>query len=250
MNKYTAMLNRCKQDILFTRHEHGVKLFFLEKKHLKNISDSFYAKYSLSELMNKTFNFYLNDHESRILAMNDETVKNMGFYSLSDGIGKTMYDISPSENAFHVIKTDREVIKNKTQKIVDDVVIRKDSPEIEQSYLSIKMPFYDDTNQLRGTFGCSVNLNQHSPAYFLSFILNSGLLNSVTNQSLEHEINHHSLTKMQKACASLISKGYTAKAIGKHLNISSRTVETHISNMKDKLGCRNKTDLILKLNHG
>ena len=249
MNKYTTCLNTCVQDLVFTRYNQGIKVFLPEKKRLKNMPDSFYAKYSLSELMNNKFNFYFNDHESRLLALNDETAKNMGFYSLSDGIGKTMHDVSPSDNALSVLKTDREVISSQMQMIVDDLVIRKDDPEIKQSYISIKMPFYDDANQLRGLFGCSAHLNQHSPANFLSFILNSGLLSSEKHQPIELEMNQPNLTKMQRACASLLSKGYTAKAIGNQLNISARTVEAHINNIKEKLACRNKTQLILKLNN-
>jgi hypothetical protein len=107
MHPYTILFDTCKQDLFFTRFHHGIKVFLPEKKYLKNISDSFYAKYALSELMKNTYNFYFNDHESRLLALNDETAKNMGFYSLSDGIGKTMHDISPADNAFSVIKTDR-----------------------------------------------------------------------------------------------------------------------------------------------
>lgn len=250
MKTFSSYLNTCKQDLVFTRYRQGIKVFLPEKKHLKNLPDSFYTQYGLSALMKRSFNIYFNDHESRLLALNDETAKHMGFYSLSDGIGKTMFDISPSDNAFSMIKTDRDVISSQTQKMVDDRLIRKDAPDIEQPYLSIKMPFYDDTNQLAGLLGCSVHLNQQSPASFLSFILNTGILRSEKTQPTELELNGQHLTKMQQACASLLLKGYTAKAIGHELNISSRTVEVHINNIKEKLACHTKTELILKLIHG
>jgi len=238
-----VLLNNCKHDLVFTQYKDGIKVLLPEKKHFKESFDSFYAKNSLSQLMSHPFNFYFNDHESRLLTYNDETAKQMRFCSLSDGIGKTMFDISPADNAHNIVRTDREVIRSQIQKIVDDeVFFFKKNSKIKQSYLSIKMPFYDKDDQLCGLFGCSVNLEQHSSAAFLSFILESGIVRKQKNSP-------KNLTIMQKKCSEFLLKGLTAKAIGCELNISTRTVETHINKIKDKFSCRNKTELILKLNN-
>lgn len=55
-----------------------------------------------------------------------------------------------------------------------------------------------------------------------------------------------SLSNRQFACASLLLKGLTLKEIALELNISPRTVETHLNLLKTKLACRNKAELLIK----
>ena len=55
------------------------------------------------------------------------------------------------------------------------------------------------------------------------------------------------LTKRQQQCAFLVMKGMTAKVIARELALSFRTVETYLQDLKAKLNCKNKTELILKL---
>jgi DNA-binding CsgD family transcriptional regulator len=51
------------------------------------------------------------------------------------------------------------------------------------------------------------------------------------------------LTPREKECLILCLKGKTAKESGKVLQISFRTVEEYINNLKVKLGCRHKREL-------
>lgn len=60
----------------------------------------------------------------------------------------------------------------------------------------------------------------------------------------EHNIK---LSKRQIECAGLLLKGLTANEISSLLNLSPRTIETYIDNIKSKFLCRNKTELIIKL---
>jgi LuxR family transcriptional regulator, quorum-sensing system regulator SolR len=55
------------------------------------------------------------------------------------------------------------------------------------------------------------------------------------------------LSKRQRDCAFLLLKGLHYKEIGMVLNLSHRTVETHLNHIKSKLFCGNKTELIIKL---
>lgn len=61
------------------------------------------------------------------------------------------------------------------------------------------------------------------------------------------DFNTH-LTKREFRCASLLIKGYDFKSIANKLNISSRTVETHINNIKLKLNCHSRMQLVELLN--
>lgn len=62
------------------------------------------------------------------------------------------------------------------------------------------------------------------------------------NKHLKYKLTHRQLD-----CAKYLLKGMKYHEIATKLHLSVRTVETHMEYLKDKLGCRNKTELILKL---
>lgn len=55
------------------------------------------------------------------------------------------------------------------------------------------------------------------------------------------------LSHREQECVNFIVQGLTAKQIGKALNISNRTVETYLENVKRKLCCHNRAELLWKL---
>lgn len=54
----------------------------------------------------------------------------------------------------------------------------------------------------------------------------------------------YGLSPQEERCLELLKQGYTAQATGSILNISPRTVETYINNIKIKLKCNSKLELI------
>lgn len=55
------------------------------------------------------------------------------------------------------------------------------------------------------------------------------------------------LSNREKECLQYIRQGRTAKETANFLNISRRTVETHIVHIKDKFNCHTKSQLLNKL---
>lgn len=55
------------------------------------------------------------------------------------------------------------------------------------------------------------------------------------------------LSTRQHQCATYILQGKTSKEIAHQLNLSVRTIESYIEDIKHKFNCKNKTDLILTL---
>lgn len=72
--------------------------------------------------------------------------------------------------------------------------------------------------------------------YFLNCLKKLGLINDDTN-----------FTNREYECLKLYCKGRSSKSIGKILNISHRTVETHIVSVKNKIGCLSREEMTDKL---
>lgn len=69
------------------------------------------------------------------------------------------------------------------------------------------------------------------------------------NLPLTEPFKNVSLTYREVECLLLLRKGYTNVKVGEKLNLSPRTVEFYIKNMREKLGCYTKRHLIECLKH-
>lgn len=70
----------------------------------------------------------------------------------------------------------------------------------------------------------------------------------ITVENISFNAIDGQITKREIECGLLLVKGATAKSIARDLDISPRTAEVHIQNLKTKLACHSKTQLIHKLN--
>jgi len=72
-------------------------------------------------------------------------------------------------------------------------------------------------------------------------------LNKIINVKKMHVANKITLSAREMMCAKLVLQGKSARLIADDLSLSRRTVETHLSNLKIKLNCRTKSELISQL---
>lgn len=79
----------------------------------------------------------------------------------------------------------------------------------------------------------------------LDFVNNAE--NIFFDKELTEQKNALQLSARQKDCATLLLRGMQYKEIAETLNISSRTVETHVNHLKRKLDCSNRTKLLVQL---
>lgn len=111
-------------------------------------------------------------------------------------------------------------------------------------YFSNKSVFSDPSGKIIGVLFLGTILSDMAIINTLASLMQIDPLKSkrknqcsVYTINQEHE-NELGLTQREEECLFYILRGKTAKEIGKILNISHRTVEVYILNIKDKFGCQ------------
>jgi DNA-binding CsgD family transcriptional regulator len=209
------------------------QMSYKTNKFLKIDSDS--SKYHL----------YLKGIDGKFLECNTAQAKSFGLSKGSDVVGRFDEYFLPKEEAELVKENEKEIIKIGLPKIfVEDCSFCGSSPE---RMISFKMPIASPTKQhkLIGVFGISVSMNNLD-------LIAGETLNPFQNLFVMPKINDDitfaskNLSKRQKECLKYLASGMTAKKIARILNLSPRTVEFYIENLKKKFLCSNRTELIAK----
>lgn len=139
-------------------------------------------------------------------------------------VGSSIVEVFNGNN--HVIDLVQEenesVIRCKTPKQFYNVLTVKNNIKIE--LLTTKFPIYDTSGKIYGVLGTS----QYIKKFSISKALSLGL----------------SIREIE--CLNLVLENRSYKQIANTLNLSPRTVEHYVDNIKDKLNCSTKLDLISK----
>lgn len=237
-------------ELLITPRSRGVSLIRpLQKEHSQ-------PYFRIGQVLNFPCNVYFLNTESIIQNINEHSAHSCGYHSIRDAIGRTVFDVLPNEEAINLTRIDKEVLRTNHVKICDDTMTGKDGTRMQ--FLTIKSPVYHPrNNNIIGVFGCSVLLGQHPIAESIALMTQLGLLypthraqinRNTTSASHEASINSYNyyLTKRELEVLSHLTRGKTAKEIGHRLNISFRTVQHHIENIKSKTNSLSKSELIDK----
>ncbi len=225
-------------ELIIQRHRGGIQFISPTKN-----SDT---SQSIGNLLNLPISFYLLDSTGNTKRINEEGVIACGFDSVYQSVGKSILDVGKKETAEQLIENCKEVITLDSVKIFEEQHLRKDGNQ--HQFLSIKCPWYDESDKILGICGFSIVLGKHALANSLTMISKLGLLNqsSPSQQTTFHLKNSitDQLSKRELDCLHYTVKGLSAKRIARELNISFRTVEEYITNIRYKLGAQSKAELI------
>lgn len=232
-------------DLIIQRWGHGIQLIRpSENKNYKN---------TVSELFSSPFNVFFIDTQSIISDINENTVISCGFESTKSTIGKTVSIAAKKETAEFEFAHDREVMSFNRTIIKEENYLKKED-DSHSTFLNIKFPWYNQQNKLIGVFGIAFSLDSNSIGNLLISLLNTGLLGSsptienfTTNLLPGTQIGSVYLSKRASEILQLLIQGKTAKEIAIILNLSYRTIEYYIANLKRKLGVNTKSQLIEKV---
>ena len=227
-------------------HANGVKLVTPDE--LRHMLTSAKIPPTVESLLQLPFSFYFLNTDSATQLMNEEGAAVCGFDSVHDALGRTLFDVANESSAKMLIENCAEVMREKSTKIFEESHSRQDG--VEFKFLSLKMPWYNQSNKIIGVIGCSIALGRHSLSESISILTSLGLLDQNKIQqpdvvaSPQLKINQIHLSQRELQCLKLTLKGYTSKKIAQQLGISFRTVEEYLLNVRIKSGAGSKAELI------
>lgn len=213
-----------------------------------------YPDTTIKNLLKIPANIYFLNPDSECQLINDVSAETMGFTSAQNSIGKTIFDIAPRNIAVQIINTDKIVLEQQRLCVVEDVVTYLHS--YEHRFLTVKKPMYDSERKIIGIFGCSLIVNDTNFITALNQIIKLGFLQKNIEDHQRNDyfkeqiIGGQYFTKRELEIIYLTNQAYTAKEIASFLKISSRTVEAHLENAKQKVNVNSKRELLefIKLN--
>ena len=169
--------------------------------------------------------FYIKDKMGKILIHNDNYKKHLiesGFLSGKDDelVGKSQAEIFTRDNAENYRITDLEVMNTLTPKLVEETVTS--SVGVKQKLVVLKIPLFAiETGQVDGVICYCQSADE-----------------------LKGAQGNIKLSDREMECLSALFYGMTAKQAAIAMGISFRTVEIHMNNMKNKIGCMDKSSAV------
>jgi PAS domain S-box-containing protein len=112
-------------------------------------------------LNNSPFLMWLKDTEGHFLAVNEVFAQAAGMTGVNELIGKTDFDIWPPELAERYRADDQEVMESGRQKTTEEPIIDQG---VAAWFETFKRPIWDETGQMLGTTGFSLNITERKQA--------------------------------------------------------------------------------------
>ncbi len=235
-------------ELLIFKNRHGFKLVNSEKKHLK--LDSFYdTGFTVADILQLPFNASFSTPEVVIQRINMQAAATLDFISTEDAIGRNISHVVQPKSAELIIQHNQSALERNQIQMFEEDIFRKDNLSLHR--LSFYSPLYGNDEKIIGLFGCTIVIGHQPIDISLAKLASLGFSDSFKR------LNNHLLpgsylcgvyfTKREKQILHYLVRGFTAKNIARTINLSVRTIEDYLGNMKNKLNVSTKGELISKV---
>lgn len=212
---------------------------------MRNSKQLFVLDMSVKEILIRIskypVHFFAADLNLNVLMANDMQAEYFGANSVNEFIGQNYYDIIPKEEQAASKANDALIIKSNTPQLFYEICLGNE-------VVGIGFRLYDSCNHVIGIAGIGFYLHQVAPRDIITITNKLISLRSVTNAIKCNHIHNtcqlNELSNREQECVHYLTKNMTCKETAKLMNISYRTVEKHLENIKNKLGCYSRSDII------
>lgn len=194
------------------------------------------------------------DKHHRFVAANQSTVELFGYSSIEQLLGDTPSEIpcEASQSADAFISQNNHVMKTEESVVVLDV--HRYSQDNIHSLFTIKNPVYGaDGSVVAVDCACNEMLDKNLAHFMSSLMSIDRFLFSDKAESFSYTnstpLNTVSLSNREEQCLFFLIRGSTAKQIAQKLQLSPSSITSYIENMKVKLDCQTRSQLIEKAIH-
>ncbi|WP_419418932.1 helix-turn-helix transcriptional regulator [Legionella sp. D16C41] len=202
----------------------------------------------IPELAQVYHHIYFKSIEGIYLASNNQM---LSFLDLSpEEVSGRFKDSDIIKNAISlesVLANDRLILEKKSVQVFMELAITEKK---QAQFLSIKAPLYRE-NEIIGLCGISIIVDNYNLSEFNDLISNIGniLENDLESETKLAQLNSTKtvkikLTPREVQCLQLYMKGYSLKYIANILNLSHRTIEYYLENIKSKFGVKKRSELL------
>jgi len=223
-------------------------------KHLIDLDMNNIANWD--QLLNVPHVVYFTNTDENILEVNDAQAAIYGIMSPKEMIGKTFARYLEA-TGYHNIQQNNLRVMNQQSLCMFEEEVHDLRNHIRHLFLSFKFPLYNLEKKVIGSYGLSVDMIDKKLDN-VATILN---LLTIQDQSLQSEqikkilsiseIEGITLSGQETKCLYCLARGLTMKEIGAILKLAPKTVEGYLVNIKIKLRCSTRGELIRKaLNSG
>lgn len=196
------------------------------------------------------FSFCKNE-ELDFIACNEAFAVATGFDTIKKTIDKNDLDVTAfkmQDNFSEVMNADRQIITC-GEPILGIEEIHNYPNNKKQLIITNKYPLLNNHGEVTGIFGIYSQLKNtaaHSHLSLIDDLVHASLINNnkVKHYQLETDRGSRKITAREFDCIKELLQGKMMKEIARALNITEYTVKSHLNNIKQKLDCSFKSELI------
>ncbi|HAU1150685.1 TPA: PAS domain-containing protein [Legionella pneumophila] len=181
------------------------------------------------------------DLNRNYLGANKALLELKGFRDVEELAGKTDEELSPWAIEENNMFQQQDLCVLNGEKIA---TVHFDS-KASEVFLLEKCPLTDQDNKVTGLI-YSCHPYPKNEVFRVLRQFDDKLHLSPHYYTLNDNKNIYGLTDREHECVFLLIRGKSAKEIGALLSLSKRTIESYIENIKDKMDCRNKAEILVK----
>ncbi len=232
------MKTQIHPEYLLTYYKNGIRVIPPEKSSLDSTDRT------ISQILKLKYNIYFHDLDMKIREVNEPGWQKTGWISRADAINQSVTKPCTCKTLRNKVRINElRVINEQKTYYFDEHAILANEEELHA--ISIKMPWYDEEDNLRGIFGCSLlsnNITNLELVKSISEINNLFVLRNI--HPTKNSIKPFNFSQRQNELLYWYRRGKDTREIAKIMSLSYRTVEHYIINIKDKIGVNTKSELL------